>query len=139
MRCTIKRAWSGAEAALPDPNQEAVLRAAATMNQFDTMQKFGKDGADATMKAFGVMSRNAQTIAVEATDYAKRSFEQGTAALERLLSAKTVESALQVQTEYVRQAYEGFVAQSTKMGQLYAGLAQEVMAPFQGMNPARRA
>ncbi len=46
------------------------------MNQFESVQKFGKDGVEAATKAFGAYSRNAQVVAVEATDYAKRSFEQ---------------------------------------------------------------
>ena len=109
------------------------------MNQFESLQKFGKDGADAAMKAFGALSRNSQTVAVEVTDYAKRSLEQGTAAMERLLSAKSLDKALEIQTEYVRTAYEGFVAQATKMGELYAGMVQEVSAPFQGLVQTRRA
>lgn len=107
--------------------------------QFDNVQKIAKDNMDAATKAFSAVSRNAQTIAAESADYAKRSFEQGTAALERLLGAKTVEKVLEIQTEYVKSAYEGFVAQSTKMGELYANLAREVAAPFERSTALTRA
>jgi hypothetical protein len=40
---------------------------------------------DAALKAFGATSKGVQTIAVEATDYAKKSFEAGTATLETAL------------------------------------------------------
>ena len=55
------------------------------MQQFDTIQKFSKDNVDAALKAFGTVSKGAQAIAVEAADYAKKSFEQGTATIEKLV------------------------------------------------------
>ena len=88
---------------------------------------------DATLKTFGAVSQGAQAIAVEATDFAKKSFEQGTATLEKLVGAKSLDKAFEIQTDYVRSAYEGFVAQSTKMGELYANLAKDAFKPFEGV------
>lgn len=101
--------------------------------QIDQIQKLGTDNVNAALKTFGVVSQGAQTIAVEAADYAKRSFEQGTATLEKLVGAKTLDKAVEIQTDYVRNAYETFVAQSTKMGELYANLAREALKPYEGM------
>ena len=115
---------------------EAAPGAVSDMNQFENVQKFGKDGVEAASKALGAYSRNAQVIAVETADYAKRSFEQGTSAMERLLSAKTLDKAVEVQAEYLKASYEGFVAQSTKMGEIYATLAREMFAPFTRFAPA---
>ena len=103
------------------------------IQQFDNIQKFGKDNVDAALKAFGAVSQSAQAIAVEAADYAKKSFEQSTATLEKLVGAKTLDRAIEIQTDYVKTAYEGFVAQSTKMGELYAGLAKEAFKPYEGL------
>jgi hypothetical protein len=33
----------------------------------------------------------------------------------------------------VKTAYEGFVAQSTKMGELYANLAKDAFKPYEGL------
>ena len=66
------------------------------------------------------------------TNYSKKWFEDGTAAMERLLGAKTLEKAIEVQTDYAKTAYEGFVAQATKLGELYADLAKESYKPFEG-------
>ena len=117
------------------PQPEAAPGAVSEMNQFESVQKFGKDGVEATTKAFGAYSRHAQVAAVEVADYAKRSFEHGTAAMERLLSAKTLDKAVEVQVEYLKGSYEAFVAQSTKMGQIYATLARETFAPFERFAP----
>jgi hypothetical protein len=103
------------------------------MIQFDQIQKLGKDNADAALKTFGTVSKNAQAIAVESADFAKKSFEQGTATIEKLVGAKTLDKAFEIQADYVRSAYEGIVAQSTKMGQLYANLAKDMFKPYETM------
>ncbi|KAA2235144.1 phasin family protein [Salinarimonas soli] len=103
------------------------------MNQFENIQQFGKDNVEATMKAFGTLSASAQTIAVEAADYAKKSFEHSSATLEKLVGAKTLDKAIEIQTDYFKASYEGFVAQATKMGELYTNLAKESFKPIEGL------
>jgi hypothetical protein len=103
------------------------------IQQFDQFQKFSQGNVDAAMKSFGAVSKSAQAIAEEAADYAKKSFEQGTATLEKLVGAKTLDKAIEVQTDYLKSTYEGFVAQSTKMGELYATLAKEAFKPYEGI------
>ena len=46
-----------------------------------------------------------------------------------LLGARSVEAAIQIQTEYAKQAYEGFVAQATKVSELYAKVASDALKP----------
>ena len=53
----------------------------------------------------------------------------GTAALEKLLGAKSLEAAIQIQSDYAKQSYEGFVAQSSKVSDLFAKFASEAMKP----------
>ncbi len=78
------------------------------------------------MKSFGAISKGFQAIAVGLANYCKRSFEDHTAATEKLMGAKSLEKAFQVQSEYVKTAYEDFVAHATKIGELYADLAEEL-------------
>ena len=99
----------------------------------DPMQNFGKDGMDVAMKAFGVWSRNAQAIATEVADYSKRSFEESATAFQKLIGAKSLEKAMEVQTEYLQSSCEELVAESAKIGELYAELAREACKPFAGV------
>jgi phasin family protein len=110
----------------------ALLKRLTMLTNFDDMQKFGKDNVEATLRSFGAASKGMQAIAAEVTNYSKKSFEDGTAAVERLMGAKTLEKAIEVQSEYVKTAYEGFVAQATKLGELYADIAKESYKPFEG-------
>ena len=101
------------------------------LKNFDDMQKYSKEHMDSTVKAWGHVSKGVQAIAAETADYSKKSFEEGSAALEKLLGAKSLEKAIEIQTAYAKTAYEGFVAQATKMGELYADLAKETYKPFE--------
>ena len=109
------------------------------MVQFDTFQKLGKDGMDAAVSSLTAFSRGVQSATVEATDYMKRSVEQSTATVEKLVGARTVEKALEIQGEFVRSSYEGFVAQATKMGELTAATLKEAYAPVEGFVAKARA
>jgi phasin family protein len=97
------------------------------------MHKFGKDNMDVAMNCFGAWTKNAQAIAVEVADYSKKSVEGSTAAWEKLIGAKSLEKAMEVQTDYLKSSYEGFVAEATKLGELYVDLAKEAYKPFEGM------
>jgi len=107
------------------------------MNSFDTktfdeIQKFGKESVDAGMTAFSALSKGVQAIAVESVDYSKKAFEDGTAALEKLFGAKTLDKAIEIQQAYLKGAYEGFVAQATKLNELYMDLAKQAYKPYEG-------
>src|SRR5438105_7560605 len=81
------------------------------VKNLEEMQKLGKDNMDVTLKAFGAVSKGFQAIAVEMADYAKKTFEEGTAASEKLIGAKSLDKAFEVHSDYVKAAYEGFVSQ----------------------------
>lgn len=102
------------------------------IGNFDDIQKFNKDSMDAAMKSFGAVSKTIQAIATEVTDYSKKSFEEGTAMFEKLLGAKTLEKAVELQSDYVKSAYEGFVSEATKLGDMYSDLAKETYKPIEG-------
>jgi hypothetical protein len=100
---------------------------------FEDAGKFGKEFVDTGLKSFASLSKGFQSIAVEASEYSKKSFETGSAALEKLIAAKSLEKAIEIQTDYAKQAYEGFVAQATKIGELYAEVAKDAYKPFESI------
>jgi phasin family protein len=99
----------------------------------DQMQKLSKDSMEMAMASFGALTKNAQAIASEVAGYSKKSFEDSAAAWEKLAGAKSLEKAMQVQSEYLKSSYEGFVAQSSKLGELYADLAKQAYKPFEAI------
>ncbi len=100
---------------------------------FEDAGKFGKEFMDTGLKSFASLSKGFQAIATEATEYSKKSFETGSAAVEKLVAAKSLEKAIEIQTDYAKQAYEGFVAQATKIGELYAEVAKDAYKPYESI------
>ena len=103
------------------------------MKNFEDMQKMSKDSMDATMKSFGSLTKASQAIAAEVADYSKKSFEEGTKVFEKMLGAKSLDKALEIQTDYAKTAYEGFVAEATKISVLYAELFKDTCKPLEAV------
>jgi hypothetical protein len=98
---------------------------------FEEFQKVGKDGFDAAVKSFGEMNKGFQAIAAEVTDYSKKAFEDGTRAFEQLIGAKSVEQAVEIQSTYAKKAYDTYIAEMSKIGEMYAGLARDAYKPVE--------
>jgi phasin family protein len=94
-------------------------------------EKSGKMAFDTALNALGVWTKGAHAIAVEVIDYTKRFAESSAAAWEKLAAAKSLDTALAIQSDFARSAYEGLVAEATKLGEIYVELAREAYAPLQ--------
>ena len=101
------------------------------VNDIGDIQKLGKNNLDATMKSFEAFAKSAQAFAAEMHDYSKKSFEDGSKAIEKLLGAKTLETAIEIQTNFAKSSYEAFIAEATKIGELYVNFAKESYKPFE--------
>jgi hypothetical protein len=101
------------------------------IKNIEDVQKMSKDTMDSTMKSFGMLSKATQAIATEVADYSKKSFEDGSKVMEKLLGVKSIEKAIEIQTDYAKTAYEGFVAEASRLGELYTDLAKEAYKPFE--------
>ncbi len=100
---------------------------------FGDFQKFSKEQLEAVSTVSSSLTKGLQTIAGETKDYSQRSIETGSAHLQKLANAKSVEEAVQIQSDYARATYEGFVAQTKKIGELYTNLAKEAFKPAQSV------
>lgn len=100
---------------------------------FEDVQKFGQENVDAAVKSVDTFSKGFQAIALECADYSKKSFEEGSAAMEKLIGSKSLDKAFEVQSEYAKSAYEGLFGQVTKLGEMYADLAKDSYKPIEGL------
>ncbi len=103
------------------------------VKNFEDLQQVSKENVDLAMKSVGTVSKSAQAIAAEIADYSKKSFEDSTAVLEKLFGVKSIEKVIELQTEYAKSAYESFVAEATKIGEMYTAMAKESYKPFESM------
>jgi len=106
-------------------------KATKMFTNVEEIQKFGKQQFEAVTAATTSLSKGLQEIASETTDYSKKALAANTSVVEKLLGAKNVETAVQIQSEFAKSAYESFVAEVTKLGELYAKLAKEAFKPME--------
>jgi phasin family protein len=99
--------------------------------KFEDFQKFSKQHLESVNAVAATLSKGFQEIAAESTDYSKKAFAANSAVVEKLLGAKSVETAIQIQTEFAKSAYDGFVAQATKLNELYVKMATEAFKPVE--------
>lgn len=111
------------------------------MSKVEDMQQYGKEQMESAQAAAGGVQKSLQAIATAYGDYSKKSLDDGNAFIEKLSGVKTLDKVLELQTEYAKTSYETFVAESQKIGALYADMAKQSFKPFEGimtkMNPTR--
>ena len=98
---------------------------------YEEFQKVGKDGFDTAVRSFGEMNKGFQAIAAEMTDYSKKAFEDSTRAFEQLVGAKSIEQAIEIQSQYAKKAYDTYMAEMSKIGEMYVGLAKDAYKPVE--------
>ena len=74
-----------------------------------------------------------QAIATAYSDYTKKSFEDTKAFVEKLSGVRSLDKAIEIQTEFAKQAYETFVTESQKIRELYSGLAKQSFKPLESL------
>jgi len=99
--------------------------------KFEDFQNFSKQQVEVATAYVSTLTKSMQEIAAETADYSKHAMTTGAEAVEKLLGAKSVETAVQIQTDYAKSAYEGFVAKATKINEIFAKLAAEAVKPAQ--------
>ncbi len=95
----------------------------------DDFQKAGKEGFEAAVRSYGDANKGFQAIVAEGTNYSKKAFEDGTRAFEQLAGAKSVEQAVEIQSQFAKKAYDAHIAQMTKLGEMYVSLTQNAFKP----------
>jgi hypothetical protein len=97
----------------------------------ENFQKMGRDNLDAVLRSYGEMNKGLQRIGARMADYSKRAFEDATRAFEQLVGAKSVEQAIEIQSQYAKKAYDTWVAEGSTIGEMYASIAREVYKPVE--------
>jgi hypothetical protein len=80
-----------------------------------------------------------KAIATAHADYAKASFEANQAYLAKLATTTGPDQAMQITTDHMKSAYETFVAESTKIGDMYKDFFKSAYEPMTVGAPKRAA
>jgi hypothetical protein len=111
----------------------AVWEGLHVMIKVEDIQQYGKEHMETVVASATTVQHGLQAIATAYGDYTKKSFEDTKSFVEKLSGVKSLDKAIEVQTEYAKSAYETFVAESQKIAGLYTDLAKQTFKPLEGM------
>jgi phasin family protein len=103
------------------------------MMKIEDIQQYGKEHFETVVASATTVQNGLQAIASAYGDYTKKSFEDTKSFVEKLSGVKSLDKALEVQTEFAKSSYETFVAESQKIAGLYTDLAKQSYKPVEGI------
>ena len=127
-----EKASATAETALE--NGAAALKTGLekALKGYDAFVGYGKETADAVTKSATVAGKGIETINSEIYSYSKQSIEDAVSATKAVLGSKSVHEAFEFQTDYAKSAFEAYVGQLSKIGELTTAATKDSFAPFKG-------
>ena len=101
------------------------------MIKVEDIQNYGKEHLETYVASATTVQNGLQAIASAYGDYTKKSYEDTKSFVEKLSGVKSMDKALEVQTEFAKSAYESFVAESQKIAGLYTDLVKQTFKPLE--------
>ena len=102
--------------------QEAQKQAKRVGREF---QRAAERGFEAASRSFAEINRNFQAIATEMTEFSKRRLDDVLQSWEQLLGTRSLTDVVEVQTRYAQKAYDAYMSEFSKLGEIYLGTARE--------------
>ena len=106
-------------------------------NGFETVTKslekfsgLGKSNVEAYVQAATVFAKTVERVNGEVFSFSKQQMEDGVAAFKAVSGAKSLHEAWEVQTDFAKSALDAYVAQATKMNDLWMDAAKQAAEPF---------
>lgn len=103
------------------------------MFKVEDFQNYGKEQLENAAASAATVQSGLSAIATAYGDYTKKSYEDTKSFVEKLSGVKSLDKALEVQSEFAKTAYETFVADSQKIASLYGDLAKQVFKPLESL------
>lgn len=107
--------------------RETIDRSVTAMSE---VSAFGKENVEAIIASATVASKGFEQISARAVAFSKSAMESHMAAAKALMSSKSVQEAIERQSDYARQTFDGYVAEMNKMSDLMTGLTRDAMKPL---------
>ena len=93
-------------------------------------EKAAENGFEAASRSFGQANRGFQALAAEMMSYSKDAFDDAVRTWERLIGVKSLDQAIQIQSDYAKRCSENHMAELSKLGQMYVGLFNNAAKPL---------
>jgi phasin family protein len=99
---------------------------------YDSVVGYTKDTAEAYMKSATIAGKGIESINSELYSYSKGAVEESVTAGKALLASKSIREAFELQSDFAKSAFESYVEELTKFGELVTATTKDSFAPLQG-------
>lgn len=130
VRNTAKEATDRAQAIFADVNERAKEAVEKGTKLFQEFGELNKGNVEAVVESSRRAAKGAETLAQNAADYARASFERQTAALKSFAAVKSPTEFFQLQSEFARSAFDSLVAETSKNSEVALKIAGDVFQPI---------
>jgi hypothetical protein len=86
-------------------------------------------GFEAASRSLSEANKGFQAMADELTDFSKSRWEAVFQAWEQLLRVRHLGDVVEVQTRYAQRAYDAYMSEMSKLGEMYLGTARNAASP----------
>jgi phasin family protein len=128
---TVKEGADAIEAALKNGSEAVKGGFDKALKGYDQLVAFGKDNAEAVIKSAAVAGKGFEAINTQVFTYSRQSVEEGVEVTKAVLAAKSVQEAIEIQTDYARAVFETYLAEMNKVRELALSTAKEAAEPLQ--------
>jgi hypothetical protein len=94
-------------------------------------QKAAETGLEAASRSFGEANKGFQALAVEMMEYSKSAFDDAIRTWEQLIGVRSLEQAIQIQSDYAKRVYENHMAEFKKLGEMTVGMVRDASKPVE--------
>jgi phasin family protein len=99
---------------------------------YDRFFGYGRETVEAYVKAANVAGKGVETIHGEIYAYSKQSFEDSVSVAKAVFGSKSVHEAFELQTDFVKSAFEAYVSELSKISEIAFSTAKDAISPLQG-------
>jgi phasin family protein len=97
---------------------------------FSNLADFQKGTFEAMVASAGSLAKGVEKLTSEQTAFAKSTYEDGVAAAKAAATSKSVQEALDIQSDYLRSAFEKNLGQFNKMADFWISTTKEAAEPI---------
>ena len=88
-------------------------------------------GFDAASRSFMAANKGFQALAAEMMEYSKAAFDDAVRTWEQLIGVRSLEQAIQIQSDYAKRVYENHMAELKKLGEMTVGMVRDASKPVE--------
>ncbi len=97
---------------------------------YDELADFNKETVEAVVASSNIVAKGVEELGQEIATYAQAAAEKNIAVAQKLFAVTSVQDALDLQAEWAKTAFDGFVAESAKLQDMSTELGTKASAPI---------